>query len=166
MGYNYTTKHGYNMFDMSSMLQKAIRRGDWTRAGFAACELYYSFYNYLWKRLLVISAEDCYDAVTHEIIALRMADDEVNANKKPGEIRDQIFVSKAIMLLVRANKNRDACYFACNFVTSKNEFDKSTIEHVDDIAKAKLGVEGIPDWVFDKHTLKGKKAGKTSLDMI
>ena len=107
MGYNYTTKHGYNMFDMSSMLQKAIRRGDWTRAGFAACELYYSFYNYLWKRLLVISAEDCYDAVTHEIIALRMADDEVNANKKPGEIRDQIFVSKAIMLLVRANKNRE-----------------------------------------------------------
>lgn len=166
MSYNYTTKHGYNMFDMSSMLQKAIRRGDWTRAGFAACELYYSFYNYLWKRLLVISAEDCYDAVTHEIIALRMADDEVNANKKPGEIRDQIFVSKAIMLLVRANKNRDACYFACNFVTSKNEFDKSTIEHVDDIAKAKLGVEGIPDWVFDKHTLKGKRAGKTSLDMI
>ena len=69
------------------------------------------------------------------------------------------------MLLVKAQKNRDACYFACNFVTSKNEIDLEKIEHVD-ISTCKLGVEGIPDWVFDKHTIRGKMAGKTSLDMI
>jgi len=166
MGYEYRTLHGYNMFDMSSMLQKAIRRGDWTHAGFAACELYYSYYNYLWKRLLVISAEDCNDMLTQEIIALRLADDEVNAKKKKGEIRDEIFISKAIMLLVRAQKNRDACYFACNFMTSKNETDPEKFEHVDSISTCKLGVDGIPDWVFDKHTLRGRKMGRTSLDMI
>lgn len=166
MAYDYRTKHGYNMFDMSSMLQKSIRRGDWTHAGFAACELYYSFYNYLWKRLLVISAEDCNDMLTQEIIALRIADDEVNDKKRRnGEICDHIFISKAIMLLVKAQKNRDACYFACNFLTSKNPIDVNKVEHVD-ISTCNLGVEGIPDWVFDKHTLKGKRSGQTSLDFI
>ena len=77
MGYEYRTTNGYNMFDMSSMLQKAIRRGDFTHAGFAANELYYSYYSYLWRRLLVISAEDCYGIMTKEIMALKEADDLV-----------------------------------------------------------------------------------------
>ena len=42
--------------------------------------------------------------------------------------------------------------------------DESEIEHID-ITKCHLGVEGIPDWVFDVHTLTGKRNGKTDLDM-
>ena len=33
------------------------------------------------------------------------------------------------------------------------------------LRNAILGVEGIPDWIFDVHTLTGKKNGKTDLDM-
>lgn len=162
MSYKYETVNGYNMFDMSSMLQKSIRRNDYTHAGFAARELYYSYRNYMWKRLLVISAEDCYGALTKEIEALRDADERVNGSKK--EKRDLIFVSKAIIMLCRALKNRDACYFACNFMTSKAGQDIPE-EYIASIEECRLE-GGIPDYVYDKHTYIGKKKGRTSLDMI
>lgn len=165
MGFNYLTRNGYNMFDLSSMLQKAIRRNEYSRAGWAARELYYSYPNYLWKRLLVISAEDCFGALTEEILALKAADVEVNKKKPKDSGHDLIFISKAIIMLCRALKNRDACYFACNFMTIDAKIDPATIEHVD-ISECQLDEEGIPDYVYDKHTLKGKKLGRTSLDMI
>ncbi len=41
-------------------MQKAIRRGDTRLAGYWALELWGSgFGNYVWKRLLTVSAEDC-----------------------------------------------------------------------------------------------------------
>ena len=165
MGFQYRTKNGYNMFDLSSMLQKAIRRNEYSRAGWAARELYYSYPNYLWKRLLVISAEDCFGALTEEILALRVADETVNKGKPKDSGHDLIFISKAIIMLCRALKNRDACYFACNFMTINAKIDPDTIEHVD-ISECKLDEEGIPDYVYDKHTIRGKKMGRTSLDMI
>lgn len=164
MGFNLVTQKGHNMFDMSSMLQKAIRRKDYTRAGYAANELYLSFPKYFWKRMLVISAEDCYGTVTKEIIALKIADDEVNAKKKADD-KDLIFAAKAVTLLCTAPKSRDACYFACNFMWTDNLLNEDEIEHID-IEKCNLGVEKIPDYVFDVHTYRGKKMGKTDLDMI
>ena len=82
MGYKFMTKNDYNMYDMSSMLQKAVRRGDLDRAGFAANELFYSYERYTWKRLITISAEDCYGIMTKEIIALKIASDIVNEKRK------------------------------------------------------------------------------------
>ena len=148
------------------MLQKGIRRNDYKRAGFAARELYYSYPNYLWKRLLVISAEDCYGTLTEEILALKFADEEVNKKKPKDSGHDLIFISKAIIMLCRALKNRDACYFACNFMTMDAKMDPDSIEHVNIEEECELGDEGIPDYVFDKHTLRGKLLGRTSLDMI
>lgn len=75
-----------------------------------------------------------------------------------------MFAAKAITLLCLARKNRDACYVACNFMLPDRILDEKEIEHVD-ITKCHLGVEGIPDWVFDVHTLTGKRKGKTDLDM-
>ena len=163
MGYNPTTRNGHNMFDMASMLQKAIRRCDFERAGYAAYELFGGYHAFLWKRLIVTSSEDCYGIMTKEIIALKLADDEVNKNKK-GYEKDPLFVAKAITLLCMARKNRDACYVACNFMTSGKPLNEDEIEHID-ITKCDLGVEGVPDWVFDCHTLRGKKNGKTEVDM-
>ena len=164
MGYSFTTRNGHNMYDMSSMLQKAIRRGNFNHAGYAANELYLSYSKYLWKRLLVISAEDCYGIMTKEIIALKLADDEINKGRKGNE-KDKIFIAKAVLLLVLARKNRDACYFACNFMSDDLLIPDTEIPHAD-LDQCRLGVEGIPDWVFDCHTLKGKKMGKTDLDMV
>ena len=41
------TYSGYNLYDMSSMLQKAIRRGDVFHASFAAKEMHVKYREYL-----------------------------------------------------------------------------------------------------------------------
>lgn len=157
--YKLSTKHGYDFYEMSSMLQKAIRRGDYQRAGFAANELIDQYRKYLWKRLLIISAEDCYGIITKEIVGLKLADDETGKN-------GNIFVSKAICLLCEARKNRDACYVACNYMNDNNLLSLEEIKEECPIDECKLQADFIPDWVFDVHTLKGKMRGKTIEDMI
>lgn len=155
--YNLTTTDGYDFYEMSSLLQKSIRRGDFEKAGFAAYQLIGKFRKYLWKRLLVISAEDCYGIITKEIIGLKLADDETGRD-------GTIFAAKAITLLCAARKNRDACYFACNFMTDAKTLDPAEIEEPMPIEDCVM--EKIPDYVFDVHTLKGKWRGKTIEDMI
>lgn len=162
MSFECRTLNGYNMFDMSSMMQKAIRRGDIDRAAFAAKELYYKYRKYMWKRLLVISAEDCYGIMTKEIIGLKLADDEVNKNCKGDP--DTVFAAKAIVLLCMARKNRDGCYVGCVFMHPDRLLSPDEIPHVD-FDECYLEDDEIPDWVFDVHTLKGKKMGRTGLDM-
>ena len=57
----FLTKRGYEFGEVSSAMQKAIRRGDTRLAGYWALELWASGYgNYVWKRLLTVSAEDCW----------------------------------------------------------------------------------------------------------
>lgn len=163
MAYESVTRSGHNLFDMASLLQKAIRRGDIEKAGYAAYELFGQYHTYLWKRLYVCSAEDCYGIMTKEIVGLKIADDYVNGSKK-GYDKDPLFVAKAITLLCLARKNRDGCYVACNFMSAAAQLDPNEIDHVD-ISQCRLGVEGIPDYVFDCHTLKGRQRGKTEVDM-
>ena len=56
----FTTKRGYEFGEVSSAMQKAVRRADTRLAGYWALELWASGYgNYVWKRLLTVSAEDC-----------------------------------------------------------------------------------------------------------
>ena len=161
---NWTsTRSGHNMYDMASMLQKAIRRSNVRLAGYAAYELFGNFHTFLWRRLIVISAEDVFGIMTQEIIALKYADDEVNGKKK-GYDRDPLFVAKAITLLCMARKNRDAVYVACNFMRASRPMNPDDIPHAD-ISQFTLPSDGIPDWVFDVHTYKGKMLGKTEIDM-
>jgi replication-associated recombination protein RarA len=55
------TKRGYSFPAVSSAMQKAIRRGDAKLAGYWALELWASGYGqYVWRRLLTVSAEDCW----------------------------------------------------------------------------------------------------------
>lgn len=116
-GYALVTTHGHNMFDMMSLMQKAIRRGDYEKAGFAAYELSERFRGAMWNRIVTISSEDCWGVVTKEIHRLRMKDKEK---------KDDQLISNAVFLLCRCRKSRDACYFACNFVIiepTSQEFD-------------------------------------------
>ncbi len=55
-------------------------------------------------------------------------------------------------------------YVACNFMIPDAVMDEDAIEHID-ITQCNLGDEGVPDWVFDVHTLIGKRAGKTDWQM-
>ena len=160
--YEMLTKSGYNFYDMASALQKGIRRGDFNLAGVAARELLGKYNKYLWKRLLIISAEDCYGIMTKEIVALYHAYQECEGGKGEG---GGIFVAKAVMLLCMALKNRDACYFACNFMNDEATINPEDIP-VTDFSDCSLLDDKIPDYVYDCHTLKGKRSGKTVRDMI
>jgi len=160
MGVELTTQNGYSLFDMSSMLQKAIRRGDVFHASFAAKEMHVRFREYLWKRLLTVSAEDCYGIMTQEIIALYEADQIINGNK----CKSWIFIAKAVTLLCMARKNRDADYVCLNFMVPERTLTPEEIEE--------YGWDGLPDsvrvpnWVYDCHTRKGKALGKTKMEMV
>lgn len=111
------TRNGHNMFDVSSLIQKALRRGDMEFACYAAHEMMWKYRPYLWTRLFITSAEDCYDPVSGRILYLRKKDSGVS------DPEDTRYLSEAINLLVRTRKNRDADYFACNFVCSKDKRD-------------------------------------------
>lgn len=144
-GYALVTTHGHNMFDMMSLMQKAIRRGDYEKAGFAAYELSEKFRGAMWNRIVTISSEDCWGVVTKEIHRLRMED------KKQ---RDDQLVSNAVFLLCRCRKSRDACYFACNFVIiepTAQEFDvpQKDIEQIGAFCRL------VPGSVFSNDVFNG-----------
>lgn len=109
MGICYT-KHGHVMFEISSMIQKSLRRSDSNSAYYAANEMVDRYRNYLWKRLLTVSLEDCHDMVTAEIYKLKDLDATDKSNTE--------YVAKAVSILLQTRKSRDADYFACNYQNS------------------------------------------------
>lgn len=133
MAYPYTDT-GYNMYDMISMLQKAIRRSDYENAGFAANQVKNSYRNVMWNRLLVITAEDCFGVVTKEILKLREQDNILKSDDN---------ISNAVALLCRVEKNRDACYFACNFVLVSRTSNEIQVDDTDitDIEQLRIRME-------------------------
>ena len=159
----FLTKRGYEFGEVSSAMQKAIRRGDTPLAGFWALELWTSGYgNYVWKRLLTVSAEDCWGILTQEVKALHDGYALVNATVPAKQAKGRIFISKAVILLCAAKKNRDADHLQ-NFV-----YDKMAGLNADKLAADLLaaGREAIPDYAFDCHTQKGRKMGKTKAEFF
>ena len=157
MAYDLTTKHGYNFYNVSSCLQKSIRRADARLAGYMALELWSSGYvNYLWKRLFTISAEDCWGILTQEIESLWKGYQLVNEGAR--EPKGRIFISKAVLLLCAAKKCRDADHLS-NFVYDK--MDGLTAEQLDKEVSECTEYVKLPNYVYDVHTLLGKKMGKT-----
>ena len=159
----FLTKRGYEFGEVSSAMQKAIRRGDTPLAGFWALELWASGYgNYVWKRLLTVSAEDCWGILTQEVKALHDGYALVNATVPAKQAKGRIFISKAVILLCAAKKNRDADHLQ-NFV-----YDQMAGIDADKLAADLLaaGREPIPDYAFDCHTQKGRKMGKTKAEFF
>jgi len=155
------TKRGYDLYVVASALQKSIRRSDFKLAGYMALELFASGYgNYAWKRLLTVSAEDCYGIVTKEIKALHDSYLFINKGKKAKDHKGRIFISKAVIILCECLKSRDADILQ-NFVYDKKfSISDEEIEQVFDEVREQEKVE-IPEYVYDVHTLKGKRSGKT-----
>lgn len=148
------TRNAFNMYDCCSYMQKACRRGLEEDAGFAACELFATFNTVMWNRMVVVSCEDCCGAFTKELIKLRYEDEIANKDKK-GYFKDTSYVSKAIHLLSKSTKSRDACYFACNFILAYkynrdvidwNIYERSVTDDV--ISDLKNKTDQIEDSVF------------------
>jgi replication-associated recombination protein RarA len=157
------TKQGYDFYEVTSSLQKAVRRNDPATAGFFALELYHSgYWKYVWKRLFVISAEDCAGLITQEIEALFKAFLLVNEGK-PFE-KGRIFISKAVLLLCEAKKCRDSDHLQ-NFIYDRHKIDDKTVQ---EYLKSVTEVErlAIPTYAHDVHTARGRALGKNKTDFF
>ena len=159
------TARGYDFYEVASALQKSIRRNDVKIAGYMALELFPRYSEYCWKRLLTISAEDCYGIVTKEVKALYDSFHVINKGKKGNDLKGRIFISKAVILLCSVKHNRDADLLQ-NFI-----YDKKELISDDDIEKYFEEVRNepeidIPEYVYDVHTRKGKAEGKTKADFF
>ena len=162
------TKRGYDLYEVASTLQKSIRRADFKLAGYMAQELFASGYgNYCWKRLLTIGAEDCETFIQKELVALHYSYDFINKGIKAGEPKKgRIFISKAVVMLCKAIKSRETDHLQ-NFIYDK-KIGINDDELAENLAESYDNGEyyAIPDYAYDKHTLRGKKMGKTAIDFF
>lgn len=159
MSYELKTVKGYDFYEVSSALQKSIRRADVETAGYFALELWHSGYAaYVWKRLFTISAEDCYGIITKEIEALWQG--YMLVNEKSPTPKGRIFISKAVIILCMSKKNRDADHLQ-NFI-----YDKDMAKIDEALAEANKEVKLIPAYTYDVHTQRGKKMGKTKKEFF
>jgi hypothetical protein len=171
------TKRGYQLFEVLSAMQKAIRRGDARMAAYWAAEAYTesnkAARSRVWNRLMVISVEDCAGTTTQHVVslrrqevnavlqkeleALRQADETVNKNKSEGEENPPcvIFVMKAARMLAMAPKCRDDDNFYC-LVYLPGAIPEKELE-ADLKAANSSKTEPIPPEAYDKHTRRGQK---------
>ena len=142
------THAGYSLYDCSSALQKAIRRGLEEEAMYWAVELWRSnFDEYMWKRLRIISSEDVglgSPGISAEIWSLyqmyqlqKKESKKIPGNERPSE---RIFLTHAIALLCRAQKSRIIDHLQVFHFRQPHSPDSHPV----------------PDWAHDKHTAKGR----------
>ena len=153
------TQRGYDFYEVASALQKSIRRADVKLAGYMALELFPRYAEYCWKRLLTISAEDCHGLITQEIKSLYDAFWVINKGKKGDDLKGRIFISKAVIILCTCKHNRDADLLSNYIYDKKALISDEDIENLmDEVRKENMG---IPNYVYDCHTIRGKKMGQT-----
>jgi replication-associated recombination protein RarA len=145
-------------------MQKAIRRGDAKLAGYWGLELWASGYGqYVWRRLLTVSAEDCWGILTAEVKALHDAYLVVNEGLPAKQHRGRIFISKAVILLCLAKKSRDPDHLQ-NFIYDQQAgLDPETL--TDELEQSGEYIP-IPDYAYDCHTPQGRKMGKTKAEFF
>jgi len=136
------------MYEVTSSLQKTIRRGLEDDAIFWAMELEQRFYKHLWTRLVVIASEDIGVGDNSMAVLVSTLKDnymEARANDKGERF---LFLFHAVQAMCRSAKNRDADESAHNYY----------IRHI-------INGEAfeIPEYAFDKHTLKGKRMGRDTV---
>jgi replication-associated recombination protein RarA len=159
------TKSGHDFYEVSSLLQKSLRRGDVVLAACAASELLPQYANYVWNRLMVVSAEDCAGLVTAEIVGLydawaKRSKESTNARAKANGHR--IFVAKALVLLAKCRHSRDADELALLVVDRlPDDVFMEALDEAEDILDAPPEHFEIPEYVYDIHTRRGRKAGGT-----
>jgi len=144
--YKPRTKNDYQLDEVVSAMQKAIRRGDETNALFFALECFPNYAAYCWRRLLVVAVEDI---ESPNAIAYTNASCSAffhnNDKKKAEDYKNRIFITKIVIALCREPKSREADHAQA---------------YIDQIEKSRK-LPPIPEYAFDVHTQKGRIAGKT-----
>ena len=176
------TRNGHDFYECASLLQKSLRRGDIVYAARACDELLPRYANYVWNRLFVVSAEDCAELVTQEVMACYLAWCKLNEDRNartPGGTRPErwpgqgwqkpgsrVFFMKAVVLLAKCKHSRDADELGllCSTRLPATEFKRALRE-----CESAWDDEewwDMPEWSMDVHTRAGKRAGLTKADFI
>ncbi len=166
-----TTKTNLDFYEVASLLQKSLRRGDVVLAARAANELLPKYANYVWNRLMIVSAEDVSTMVTGEIVALYDAWKQVTRNVSPTAREPRrtgrIFTLKAIVLLAKTKHSRDADELGLLVVDRlPDDLFMAALDDVEEIMDAPAEHFEIPAYVYDVHTRRGKRAGRTKAQFI
>ena len=138
-----TTSRGYEIDEVKSALQKAIRRDQQEAAMFWARELVESnLSQVLWRRLRVIAAEDCAgtDAVTFVC----------NCARSAGQCRDHlIFGMRAALELARCEKDRTVDDYITWFDHKLTALEDASV------------LFDIPNEALGEHTRRGRQMGRS-----
>ncbi|HEV7382809.1 MAG TPA: hypothetical protein VGN64_23600, partial [Dyadobacter sp.] len=142
--YDIKTENGYDFFEISSALQKCIRRGLEDEALFWSVELYNSgFSEYIWKRLRIMSSEDvglAEPVISSEIWALYCMFKEQAKKKEDANQPQRLFLTHAVLLLCRSRKSR-LIDSALLWAWLTHQFRKLPV----------------PDFAYDKHNERGRQ---------
>lgn len=141
-----TTPGGYTNGEVTSALQKCIRRGEEENALFWMTELSLAGYgNYVWKRLRIMASEDIGIANSDVCVQIRTLNEnwtEQRKNKEDRSLAERLFLVHAVMILARAEKSRRVD----NALMVFYEGERPKRE--------------IPDVALDMHTQRGRKKGR------
>jgi replication-associated recombination protein RarA len=139
------TKHGYDHYELLSALQKCIRRGMEYEATHFAAELEEFNPTMLWNRLKIVASEDIGPAnPTMPLLIENMQKQYQTEKAKLAESTHKLYLTNAIVCLCRSQKSR---------ITD----DLQTVVYKE---REKGKFLSIPDFAFDKHTIRGKAMGK------
>lgn len=165
----FQTSARYNIFDVSSLLQKSVRRSDTETAAWAAWELCRSGYDSMfWKRILTIATEDTSveSDITGQVRTLyELGTGQVDATKEwsPGSERGRVCAVRAAVACAQAESSR-----LCDYLN--NSFERIAEERVTaaeecrapayDFPAGDLDPGGEYDVIFDMHTSVGSSRNR------
>jgi replication-associated recombination protein RarA len=140
------TVAGHQCGEVTSAMQKSIRRGLERESLYWATELDLTGYGeYVWKRLRIMASEDVGLADSNVAVQVRALYEnwlQARKNKADKSNCDRLFLTHAVLILVRAPKSRIVDHSL--IVTYEGERPKREI----------------PDWALDKHTGRGRAMGR------
>jgi replication-associated recombination protein RarA len=134
-----TTGRGYDFYEVTSSMQKEIRRGNVEHACYWAHEFLPRFETYVWKRLKIIANEDIGTADPFAALYVDLME------KHYYETADPLCLINAVTYLARSKKSRMGCHLSIVLEQRKSQ--------------GKIRLE-VPDYALDRHTARGKRLGR------
>jgi len=139
--FHLITQKGYDFFEVTSALQKTIRRGKEHEALYWTMELLPRYEFYLWRRLKIIASEDIGIANPQAIILVQVLSEQYFELRRRGDMGCLLMLANAILFMCRSKKSRLADHFICEMIQEREQ--------------GILRME-IPDYALDMHTRSGK----------
>ena len=141
------TPNGFNPYELMSGLQKFIRRGLEEEALYCFYELEAAnLYNVAQNRLAIIIYEDCGIENPELLNSIPFHIEQMNKWYKSKNGAWRLVLGNIILQACRGKRSRIADYFVCSVAFRRvNGWVLDLNKH---------------DYIFDKHTSKGKKLGR------